>query len=119
MPVKPSIQTITDGSTRRLQITAATRQELRRVLKGLRRKYPQLHQEDIEQVIATAKDGSYYSSDPLDIPVTFGGAEAGRSLVKAAVALVFDAGVDPGQCDLALNYLLNQDVKPCFWIFLR
>ena len=28
--------------------------------------------------------------------------------MKSAVALAYDAGVDPNRCDLALDYLLNE-----------
>lgn len=69
---------------------------------GLCRRYPQLRQADIERAVEGAQDGSYYSSDPVEDSVALGGAEAGRSLVKSAPALIFDAGFDPCRADLAL-----------------
>ena len=61
-----------------------------------------------------AQEGSHYSSDPFEITFDFGGTGSGRSLVKSAVALVYDAGVDPRKYDLALNYLLNEEEEACF-----
>ena len=114
MLAKPKIRVTTEGTTTSLHIEGATRRELRQTLKGLRRKYPQLRRLELEDLISTAQDGSYYSSDPMGITCTFGGPESGKSLVKSAVALVFDAGIDPNQCDLALDYLLNEGKEPCF-----
>ena len=34
--------------------------------------------------------------------------------MKSALALVFDSGIDPNHCDLALDYLRNEDGEPCF-----
>ena len=117
MPVEPSIRETTDGSATHLEISVADTRELRRTLMGLCRRYPQLRQADIEQAVEGARDGSYYSSDPMEVSVALGGAEAGRSLVKSAMALIFDAGVDPCRADLALDYLSNDDAEPCFRFF--
>ena len=44
----------------------------------------------------------------------FGGIEVERSVLKSALALVFDAGVDPHRCHLAREYLLKEDAERCF-----
>ena len=113
-PAKPRIQVTNEGTNTRLHIEAATRREFRQILEGLGRKYPQLGSLDTDNVISTAEDRSHYTSDPMEIIGVFGGTESGRSLVKSAVALVFDAGVDPYQCDLALDYLLNEGAEASF-----
>jgi len=113
-PAKPRIQVTNEGANTRLHIEAATRREFRQILEGLGRKYPQLGSLDTDNVISTAEDRFHYTSDPMEIIGVFGGTESGRSLVKSAVALVFDAGVDPYQCDLALDYLLNEGAEACF-----
>ena len=64
--------------------------------------------------MSTAKAASHYSSEWTGFNLEIGGAKAGRSIVKSAVALVHDAGVDPNRCDLALEYLLNEGAEPCF-----
>ncbi|MGQ1622859.1 HNH endonuclease (plasmid) [Acinetobacter baumannii] len=48
--------------------------------------------------------------------INFGGEEAGRSLVKTALAMAFYMGIDLKQCDLATGYLL-QNQEPCFGYF--
>ena len=114
---KPCVEKISEGSKSRLQITAPTRGELRKVATDLRKGYPQLQDFDIERLIAQAHDVSYYSPDPVEVSITFGGLDAGRSLVKTAMALVFDAGMDLEQCDLALTFLADEKAKPCFGSF--
>ena len=37
--------------------------------------------------------------------------------MKSAVALVFDAGIDPRECELASDFLLNEGGEPCFGYF--
>ena len=113
-PTKPKIQVSSQGTKTRLHIEAATRRQFRQILEGLGRQYPQLRGLDIDDLTSTAEDSSYYASDPVEIIGAFGGAQSGRSLVKSALALVFDAGVNPIQCDLALDYLLNESAEACF-----
>ena len=98
----------------KVHVEAATRKELRQQLRGLSRKYPQINELDLDRIIASAQENRYYSSDLIEITGNFGGLESGRSLVKSALALVFDAGVDPSNCDLAFDYLLNEGAEPCF-----
>ncbi len=112
---KPEIQETTTGTTTRLRIRAATKKQVRQALEELRnRKYPQLHGLNMDDLLSTAQDQSYYCSDPMKIPSAFGGTRSGRSLVKSAIALVYDAGIDPRQCDLALDYLLKDGKEACF-----
>ena len=111
---KPKIQVTNEECKTKLHIEATTRREFRQILKGMSRTYPQLLSLDIEDLISTVKNRSYYTSDPIEIVGTFGGAASGRSLVKSAVALVFDAGIEPSQCDLAIDYLLNEGAEACF-----
>ena len=110
---KPEVTVTTEGDTTRIHVSARSRKELRQALKGLQRKHPKLRDVDIDEVMLEAQENSYYSSDPIEIRPNFGDIRAGRSLVKSAVALVFDAGIDPSQCDLALDYLLSDDKEPC------
>ncbi len=83
-------------------------------MNGMRRKYPALRNESLDDLMSTAKSSSHYSSDRTAFNFEFDGKQAGRSLVKSALALAFDAGIDPNSCDLALDYLLNEGAEPCF-----
>ena len=116
---KPRIRVNTEGGKTHLDIKAPTRREARQILEGLSRKYPQLSGSKIDELIATSEERSYYSSDPIGINPSFGGTDSGRSLVKSAAALVYDAGVVPRTCDLALDYLLNDGKEPCFGYYYQ
>ena len=113
-PTKPEITVTTEEDKISIHVIARSRKELRQALKGLQRKYPKLRDIEVEELILEAQEGSYYSSDLIKISPEFGDIRAGRSLVKSAVALVFDAGIDPTHCDLALDYLLHEGKEPCF-----
>ena len=114
---KPSHEMTTDGNTRQLKISARSTKELRKLLRGWQRKYPALKNRSMADLMSAAQARSYYSPDLIGIPLEFGGEKAGRSLVKSTVALVYDAGVDPRVCDLALDYLTQDNAQPCFGYF--
>jgi len=111
---KPVTETTTDGDGTKIHVQARDKKELRSIMKGLRKKHPQLRDHSLDDLTSTARDNPSYSADPIGIEVTFGGHKVGRSLVKSALALTYDAGVDPKQCDLALDYLKNENAEACF-----
>lgn len=111
---RPSYELTTHGNMNHLHIRARSEKELARMFRGFQRKYPSLRKVSVDDVLSTARVRSHYNPDFVQIPVEIGGREAGRSLVKSALALVHDAGVDPKMCDFALNYLTAEDVQPCF-----
>ena len=94
-----------------VQIEARSTNDLKEILKGVKRKYPQV---DIDELISHAKKQSSYLSEPLKIPLSLGGLTAGRSIVKSAMALAVKCGVIPRVCEKAREYLLNADGEPCF-----
>ena len=114
---KPEMVETVEGDATRIHVNAPNMREMRRQMEGLRRKHPQLRDRSLDDLMSSVRIGSYYSRDPIEISREFGGYETGRSLVKSAVALVYDAGIDPKRCDLALDYLLNEDTEPCFGYF--
>ena len=114
---KPEMVETAEGDATRIHVSAPNMREMRRQIEGLRRKHPQLRNRSLEELMSSVRKGSYYSRDPIEIGMEFGGQETGRSLVKSAVALVYDAGIDPKHSDLALDYLLNEDGEPCFGYF--
>ena len=93
-----------------LEFTAPNMRELRRHLDGLVRKHPQLAGVDLLQ---HAKKRTEYISDPMEIDLTFGGLDAGRSVVKSCAALAHAAGVRLADLPYAREYLADKD-KPCF-----
>ena len=93
-----------------VQIEARSMNEAKKILKGVKRKYPQI---DIDEIIPHAKKQSSYLSEPLRIPLSLGGLIAGRSIVKSAMALAVKCGAGPRDCEKAREYLLA-DGEPCF-----
>lgn len=94
-----------------ININARSMQEARSMLKGVKRKYPQANLYDL---LDNAQVISSYCTDMLHFSLSFGGQKAGRSIVKSALALAVEAGVDPKQCEHARNYLLNEEGEACF-----
>jgi len=91
--------------------SARTMSEARKMLRGLKRKLPGL---DVEAALAGAQVNSTYSKGLVHHSLTFGGELAGRSVVKSALALAYDAGVPLTACGDALRYLQTDDAEPCF-----
>ena len=114
---KPSNEETIDGNITQLRATARSMKELKKQIKGWQTKFPSLRNRSVDDLMSSAQERSYYSPDPIGFSLEFGGEKAGKSLVKSAVALVYDAGIDPKVCDLALDYLVKGDAQPCFGYF--
>lgn len=113
----PSHEKNSDGNITQLRITTGSLMEMKKQIKGMQRKHPSLQKRSVGDLLSTAQARLHYNSDLIQIPLEFGGKKAGMSLVKSAVALVHDAGVDPRVCDLALEYLMQDNAPPCFGYF--
>ena len=98
-----------DGK-KEIHVQARSTKDLKKTLLGLGRKYPEL---DIDGLLQNAAPRREYLEDPLSIPLTFGGKDAGRSIVKSCLALASEAGLYISDCEHAQDYLLN-DAEPCF-----
>src|SRR5690606_17888671 len=88
-----------------INITARDINEAKNILKGVKRKYPQV---DTDHFLDNLKIQSYYCSDMLKFDMSFGGHEAGRSIVKSALALAVSSGIPSKICTEAINYLKNE-----------
>jgi len=94
-----------------INISARSMREAKQMLKGIKRKYPQVN---LDELIASAEIKSSYCPDMLQFNLSFGGQKAGRSIVKSALALAVESGVNPKSCEHAREYLLNEDGSACF-----
>ena len=92
-------------------IKARSVREVEKMLEGIKRKYPQI---DYDEVISNAKKQSLYLSDMIEFNLSLGGPKAGRSIVKSAMALAVESGVNPKDCEHAREYLLNEHGEACF-----
>ncbi|NIH19345.1 HNH endonuclease [Morganella morganii] len=98
----------------KIQIKARSISEAKRMLLGLKRKYPRI---DLNKLIKNAKSEQSYCPDMLKFHFSFGGQEAGRSIVKSALALAVSSGIPEEICIEAKNYLRNKDSEACFGYF--
>lgn len=97
-----------------IQIKARSMSEAKRMLQGVKRKYPQV---DLNELLNNAEPELSYCSDMLKFNLSFGGHEAGRSIVKSALALAVSSGIPAEICLEAKNYLRNKDGEACFGYF--
>lgn len=97
-----------------INITARDINEAKNILKGVKRKYPQV---DTGRILDNLEIQSYYCADMLKFDMYFGGHEAGRSIVKSALALAVSSGILSKLCTEAINYLKNETSEACFGYF--
>ena len=98
------------GNTTEIKIKIKSIRDLKNMLPGLKRKYPNL---DIEEILRQATPARKYPQDPWSISIPFGGDLAGRSTVKSCLALAYQAGLGIDDCEHARKYLLGNG-EPCF-----
>lgn len=111
-PARAKFTETSDGSGAvKIEIVARTPEEARKILKGVKRKYPKF---DLESAIASSRVQSGYSKSPLNFSMEFGGALSGRSLVKSVLCFAVANGVVARDCTSARQYLLRKGVEACF-----
>lgn len=98
------------GATR-IELVARSSEEARRILKGVKKKYPQF---DLDLAVAEADEQHIYLDSPLHFSMTFGGPLSGRSLVKSVLCFAAANGVSAKDCLSARRYLLQEDGEACF-----
>lgn len=94
-----------------VRIVARNIDEAHRMLKAAQRKYPSI---DIEKAKQEMEAKDEYLSSPLHVQLQIGGPEAGRSIVKTALAYASTCGVPHRCCDAAIDYLQHIEGTPPF-----
>ena len=112
MTFKPTYEKTSDGMSTRIHIRARSMDEMLERIKDVKRDHPRL---DLTEMIRKVEVKQIYLNDLMTCQLDFGGPASDRSMVKTAVALAFDAGIPPGGCDLAMEYLKNEDAERCFY----
>lgn len=107
---KPRIKKSEHRGGTSYQVTVGSMPSPREVMTGLKRNNPRI---DIEASLASVQVGHSYSLTPLCLEIGFGGEDAGRSLVKSALALVHYADLPINLCKDALDYL-GGTASACF-----
>ena len=95
-----------------VNITARDFKELKRMIPGIVRKNPKLSQDKLLQMATRSKEPSPWFWGKLD----FGGVEAGKSVIKTCLAMLYRCGLSIDQCEHARSHLF-QDGEPCFGYF--
>lgn len=109
MTLDEPVVTVDDTeSGRRFRLRPRTIVEARKKLEEIRRKYPQV---DVEKELSNAVINSTRPG-VIKTSFQFGGELAGRSLVKTAVAMAYEMGIDPRTCDFAMSYLKTEGGTP-------
>lgn len=110
-PPKPQYQENIEGDQIQISIQARTVQEARGMLKGVQRKYPNAN---VDTLLDNAQIESTYSPEMIEFKLSFGGTDAGRSIVKSALAVISDAQKPTALCQNAIAYLTDQSAEACF-----
>ncbi|WP_165772913.1 HNH endonuclease [Malaciobacter marinus] len=96
-----------DNNTTQFNIQVRDFNELDSQLKSLKKKYSELN---IEELKKKAKIEHSYLDEPFIVNGTIGGKEEGKSVVKTVLSFCFSIGIEPTDCDEALEYLINDGV---------
>lgn len=109
--MRPTVEKTQVGAQTQYHIVARDKSEARQILKGLKKKAPDL---DIEAELAKTKVETSFPQGLVKLPLEIGGVGAGRAIVKSAVAFAHDSKIPATACDQALAYLRDKDRVPCF-----
>ena len=115
-PARPTYKEEHTDAGIRIDIVARTKREARKMLEGLKRKYPQA---DIAALLAQATVRSSYPKGMVTFGISFGGETAGRSLVKTAAAFAHRSGVAVSDCCVATKYLRDASASACFGYYYQ
>lgn len=94
-----------------INIQARSPQEAKKMLSGIKKKHPDF---DMEAATNNLSFSEQYPDAPLHIQFEFGGHEAGRSLVKSALALAIENKISANACGEAVVYLKDISAPACF-----
>ena len=92
-----------DGNVK-FHIEARNETEIKKILKGVCRKYPQL---DYENLLSHKQHNTVPLDSIVNVNVNFGGENFGRSMVKTALAFAFECGVKLKRSLISCRYLIE------------
>lgn len=107
---QPKVEFVKHKKEIKYRISARNKDELRKILKGISKKYKKF---DLDEAMGNYHETSDYPKSNLVLNNSFGGPKSGKSLIKTAMALIYENGISLRLCNEALDYLLN-DGEPCF-----
>lgn len=112
---KPSMkaENQTDGSVK-VEMSARSRQEARKMLKSLQRKYPTI---DIEAAMAKAQIEKRFIGTPIQMQVKFDGKKIFPSITKTALEFYLERGGEKSQIAHLIPYLLEKEEAAVCWYY--
>ncbi len=103
---KPEFKICTEGDKTKYSISARNEKELLQILKGLKRKHPELDLEEVKQKFQSKR---YYLDEPLSYNTTIGGKTALKSIVKTAVNFYIHTQNEKKQVEHLFKYLQDKE----------
>jgi hypothetical protein len=108
---KPEFKTYQEDNETKYSISARNEKELLEILKGLKKKHPELDLEEVKQKFQPKK---YYLNEPLSYNTTIGGEIAFKSIVKTAVNFYIHTHREKKQVQHLFDYLQDKEkLKIC------
>lgn len=112
-PLNPKLNITPKGANGfNINIQARTANEANEMLKGIQKKY-KFKEETIQSLQEQIAFKDTYLNEPIEHNFTFDAERSGRSAIKSALALATSGGINPFDCDLAIDFLVN-DGEPNF-----
>ncbi|MFM2477350.1 HNH endonuclease [Celerinatantimonas sp. MCCC 1A17872] len=112
---RPEIEIIESPDKAEIHISARNEKEAKKkiqeIVKSLLKRNPGLTPPDLSQFEWQEK--IEYLDSPITITKSYGGLDAGKSIVKSALAMVSDSGINPNICEHAISFL-REDAEACF-----
>lgn len=103
---KPEFKKYQEDNETKYSISARNEKELLEILKGLKKKHPELDLEEVKQKFQAKK---YYLNEPLSYNTTIGGEIAFKSIVKTAVNFYIHTQREKRQVQHLFDYLQNKE----------
>ena len=110
---KPKIEEEKIGDKVHVKVVARDFRTLKTKTKEVIKKYPQA-KEYFSEMLEKANNESFYCNDYINLKLDFGCNESLRSVIKTALSLAVESGVNSSLCEVATKYLLHEDTDPCF-----
>lgn len=111
--LNPNLSVIKKEENRfEIAIQARTTDEAHRMLEGVQKKY-KFKEETIHSLQEQIAVKDFYLDEPIVHNFSFDAEKSGRSAIKSALALATSGGINPFDCNLAVDFLAN-DGEPNF-----
>lgn len=99
---EPFFQSSESDGKANIRMFASTKQQVRQMLQGIKKKHPEF---DLEGELKNLKMAPFKVGSALQHRLELGGSEAGRSVVKTAIAQCVSLGIAARRCEIGIHTL--------------